>query len=168
MNVLVFRAQEPKAPVTYCPVPVHPSSKFHYTFSTSRTAPWILMKLGITIYMLTFQNRSVDFDETWYGWSTQGPLLFFGQIRPGADPGRGKNWSRGSPSLKMFFFRPGDYSIKSNAKQWSRSIWEVLLFLVSFESQIFAVFLDLVIMVYCNAISIYFYAAKSFILINFV
>ena len=36
----------------------------------------------------------MDFDETWYGWSTQGPLqvlLFFGQIRPGADPGRGKN-----------------------------------------------------------------------------
>ena len=35
----------------------------------------------------------MDFDETWYGWSTQGPLqvlLFFGQIRPGADPGRGK------------------------------------------------------------------------------
>ena len=40
----------------------------------------------------------MDFDETWYGWSTQGPLqvlLFIGQIRPGADPGRGKNRSRG-------------------------------------------------------------------------
>ena len=40
----------------------------------------------------------MDFDETWYGRSTQGPLqglLFFGQIRQGADPGRGKNMSRG-------------------------------------------------------------------------
>ena len=32
----------------------------------------------------------MDFDETWYAWSTQGPLqvlLFFVQIHPGADPG---------------------------------------------------------------------------------
>ena len=35
----------------------------------------------------------MDFDEIWYGWSTQGPLqvlLLFGQIDPGADPGQGK------------------------------------------------------------------------------
>ena len=46
----------------------------------------------------------MDFDETWCGWSTQGPLqvlLFFGQIRPGADPGRGKNRSRGVPFKKL-------------------------------------------------------------------
>ena len=35
----------------------------------------------------------MDFDETWYAWSTHGPLqvlLFFGQILPGADPGMGQ------------------------------------------------------------------------------
>ena len=45
----------------------------------------------------------MEFDETWYAWSTHGPLqvlLFFGQIRPGADPGRGKNRSRGGPLLQ--------------------------------------------------------------------
>ena len=45
----------------------------------------------------------MDFDETWYGGSTQGPLqvlLFFGQIRPGADPGQGQNRSRGGSLLK--------------------------------------------------------------------
>ena len=48
-------------------------------------------------------------------------------------------------------------------------MWEeVLLFLVSFGSQIFDVFLDLVILVYFNAISIDFYSVKSFICINFV
>ena len=60
----------------------------------------------------------MDFGETWYAWSTHGPLqvlLFFGQIRPGADPGRGKNKSRGSPSSKNFFFRPEGYNDKPNA-----------------------------------------------------
>ena len=56
-------------------------------------------------FRLLLQNRLMDFDETWYGWSTQGPLqvlLFFGQIPPGANPGRGKNRSRGSPSSGNF------------------------------------------------------------------
>ena len=69
-------------------------------------------------FRLLLQNRLMDFDETWYGWSTQGPLqvlLFFGQIRPGADPGRGKNRSRGSPSSGNFFFRPEGYRDKPNA-----------------------------------------------------
>ena len=96
-------------------------------------------------FRLLLQNRLMDFDETWYGWSTQGPLqvlLFFGQIRPGADPGRGKNRSRGSPSSGNFFFRPEGYSNKPNAKQWSRNMWEeVLLFLVPFRIQIFDAFL---------------------------
>ena len=38
--------------------------------------------------------------ETWWGWSAHGPLqvlLFFGQNRPGADPGQGKNRSQGVP-----------------------------------------------------------------------
>ena len=60
----------------------------------------------------------MDFDETLYGWSTQGPLqvlLFFGQIRPGADPGRGKIGHGGSPSSRNFFFRLEGYSNKPNA-----------------------------------------------------
>ena len=60
----------------------------------------------------------MDFDETWYGGSTQGPLqvlLFFRQIRPGADPGQGQNRSRGVPFLKNFFFRLEGYSNKPNA-----------------------------------------------------
>ena len=44
-------------------------------------------------------------------------VVFFGQIRPGADPGWGKNRSMGCPSLKNFFFRLEGYSNKSNAYQ---------------------------------------------------
>ena len=60
----------------------------------------------------------MDFYETWQGWSTYGPLqvlLFFGQIRPGADPGRAKIGHGGSPSSKNYFFRPEGYSNKPNA-----------------------------------------------------
>ena len=44
------------------------------------------------------QSRLMDIYETWKGWSAYCPLqvlLFFGQIRPGADTGRGQNRSRG-------------------------------------------------------------------------
>ena len=54
-------------------------------------------------FRLLLQNRLMDFDETWYAWSTHGPLqvlLFFGQIHPGANPGRGKNRSCGVPFFK--------------------------------------------------------------------
>ena len=48
-------------------------------------------------------------------------------------------------------------------------MWEeVLLFLVPFRSQIFDIFLDLVIFAYFNAISLDFYAVKCFIWIYFV
>ena len=48
-------------------------------------------------------------------------------------------------------------------------MWEeVLLFLVPFQSQIFDAFLDLVKFALFNAISVDFYAVKSFICINFV
>ena len=61
-------------------------------------------------FRLLLQNRLMDFDETWYWWSTQGPLqvlLFFGQIRPGADPGRGKNRSRGVPFFRKLLLQTG-------------------------------------------------------------
>ena len=60
----------------------------------------------------------MDFGETWYGWSTQGPLqvlLFFGQIRPGRIQGGAKIGHGGSPSSGNFFFRPEGYSNKPNA-----------------------------------------------------
>ena len=59
----------------------------------------------------------MDFDDTRKGLSIHGPLqvlLFFGQIRPGADPGRGKYRSRGSPSSRNFS-RAESYSNKPNA-----------------------------------------------------
>ena len=34
-------------------------------------------------------------------------LLFFGQIRPGADPGRGKNRSQGIPFFNELFLQTG-------------------------------------------------------------
>ena len=71
-----------------------------------------LMHVYIYIYIGThsqplLQNHWMDFDETWYGWSTQWHGLLhvkrhFGQIHPGEDPGRGQNRSWGSPSSKYF------------------------------------------------------------------
>ena len=52
------------------------------------------------LHFRLLRNRFVDFDETIYGWSTQGflqVLLFLGQIRQGADPGRGNIGHSGSP-----------------------------------------------------------------------
>ena len=105
---LFFRAQEPKAPVTYC----------DHALSGVRRPSVVRRPLDYLHFQLLLQNRLMDFDETWYGWSTQGPLqvlLFFGQIRPGADPGRGKIGHGGSPSSGNFFFRPEGYSNKLNA-----------------------------------------------------
>ena len=83
----IFRAQEPKAPVTYC----------------DHALSGVCRPLDNLHFQLLLQNRLMDFDETWYGWSTHGPLqvlLFFGKIHPGADPGRGKNRSQGVPFFK--------------------------------------------------------------------
>ena len=89
----LFRAQEPKAPVTYC----------DHALSGVRRPSVVRRPLDNLHFQLLLQNRLIDFDETWYGWSTQGPLqvlLFFGQICPGADPGRGQNRSRVVPFFK--------------------------------------------------------------------
>ena len=87
----ISRAQEPKAPVTYC------------DHALSGVRPSVCRPLDNLHFQLLLQNRLMDFDETWYGWSTQGPfqvLLFCDKIRPGADPGRGQNRSRGGPLLQ--------------------------------------------------------------------
>ena len=80
-------------------------------------AAGVVCRCKLSHFQLLLQNRLMDFDETWYAWSTHGPLqvlLFLGQIRPGVDPGRGKNRSRGSPSSRNFFFRLEGYSDKPN------------------------------------------------------
>ena len=70
---------------------------------------------NIRVYMGThsqpfLQNRLMDIYETWLGWSAHGPLqvlLFFGQIRPGVDPGRGQNRSLGVPFLNELLLQTG-------------------------------------------------------------
>ena len=101
----IFSSPEPKAQVSYC----------HRAPSVVRPS---VVVCKLSHFQLLLQNRLMDFDKTWYAWSTHGPLqvlLFFGQIRPGVDPGRGKNRSRGPPFSKNFFFRPEDYSEEPNA-----------------------------------------------------
>ena len=100
LYILFFRAQEPKAPVTYC----------DHALSGFRRPSVVRRPLDYLHFRLLLQNRLMDFDETWYGWSTQGALqvlLFFGQIRPGADPGRGKNRSQGVPFFRKLLLQTG-------------------------------------------------------------
>ena len=59
----------------------------------------------------------MDFDETWYGSSTQGPLqvlLFLARSVQGRIQGGAKIGHGGSPSSGNFFFRPEGYSNKPN------------------------------------------------------
>ena len=70
-------------------------------------------------FRLLLQKRLMDFDETWYGWSTQRPLqvlLFFGQIRPGADPGQAKIGPGGS-----LLQRTSSSDRKATATYWMHS-----------------------------------------------
>ena len=92
--------------------------------------------------------------DTWYGWSTRKAalqvLLFFGQIRPGADPGRGKNRSTGGPLLqetsssdRTGYMQQYRMHEQSNLE----TMWEeVLLFLANSEApnfwRVFDVFLE--------------------------
>ena len=118
----------------------------------------------------------MDYDEIWYGWSTQGPLqvlLFFGQIRQGADPGRGKNRSRGVPFFKKLLLQTGRLQQQTECiaviyKHVGRSVVIFGSIPKSNFWRVFDVFLDLVKFALCNAISIDFYAVKSFTCINFV
>ena len=85
----------------------HRSQRLQWPIVITRCPSSVCRPLDNLHFQLLLQNRLMDFDETWYGWSTQSPLqvmLFFGQIHPGADPGRGQIRSRGSTSTKNFFF----------------------------------------------------------------
>ena len=104
-TVGLFSSPEPKAQVSYChsaPSVVRPSVRlsvnFHIFNFFSRTAWWILMKLGRDEVLMVpykcccFSARSAQ------GW-----------IQGGAKIGHG-----GSPSSRIFFFRLEGYSNKPN------------------------------------------------------
>ena len=58
---IFFRAQEPKAPVTYCD---HALSGVR---RPSVVRPSVRRPLDYLHFRLLLQNRLMDFDETWYG-----------------------------------------------------------------------------------------------------
>ena len=122
------------------------------------------------------QNHLMDFDETCYGWSAQGPLhvsRHFGQIRQGADPGRGQYRSRGFPFFKKLLHQTGMLQQQTESK--SMILKHLKRSVVIFGSvpksnfwHVFVVSLDLAILPYFNAISIDFYAVMCIINIYFV
>ena len=159
----VFSSPEPKARVSYC----------HSASSAGR--PSVVRPPGVNFshFLLLLQNRLMDFDETWWGWSTHGPLqvlLFFGQI----PLGRSENRS-GGPLLQETSSsdqkatetnRMHSSDLESCGKKccyfWFHS---EVKFLTRFDV---TVFLDFFILPYFNAISMIFYALKCLIYIYFV
>ena len=84
----------------------HLSRRLKWAIVIARRPSVVVHKLSH--FQLLLQNHLMDFDETWYAWSTHGPLqvlLFFGQIGPLADPGRGKNRSQGVPFFKKLLLQ---------------------------------------------------------------
>ena len=67
----IFRAQEPKAPVTYCDHALsgvrRPSSVVRRPSSVVRRLSSVCRPLDYLHFRLLLQNRLMDFDETWYG-----------------------------------------------------------------------------------------------------
>ena len=55
LRIRLFRAQETKAPVTYC------------DHALSGVCPSVRRPLNYLHFRLLLQNRLMDFDETWYG-----------------------------------------------------------------------------------------------------
>ena len=97
-----------------CPFLAHLSRRLEWTIVIAHRRSSVRRpSINFSHFQLLLQNRWMDFDETWKGWSTHGPLhvlLFFGQIHLEADPGRGQNRSQGVPSSRNFFFRLEGYS----------------------------------------------------------
>ena len=161
---LYFSSLEPSAQVSYChsaPSIVSPSVR-----PSGRL---------LSHFQLILQNRLMDFDETWWEWSTHGPLqvlLFFGQIPPSADPGRAKI-GHGGPLLQET--SPSDQNVTATNRMHSSDQEacgkKCCYFLFHSEVKVltrFDVFLDFVILPYFNTISMDFYAVKCLIYIYFV
>ena len=88
----------------------HRSQRLQWPIVITRCPASVRRPLNYLHFRLLLQNRLMDFDETWYGWSTQGPLqvlLFFVHIPPEADPGQGKNRSRGVPFFRKLLLQTG-------------------------------------------------------------
>ena len=115
----------------------------------------------------------MEYDETSYGSSTQGPLhklRHFGQMRSGADPGRAKI-GQGGPLLKKTS-SPDWNAIETNQMHSNdlEAYWKKCCYFW-FHSKVkfltcFHVFFDTVILPYFNASSIDFYEMFYECLIN--
>ena len=71
----------------------HRSQRLQWPIVITRRPASVRRPLDYLQFQLFLQNHLLDFEETWYGWSTQSPLqvlLFFGQIRPGRIQGGAK------------------------------------------------------------------------------
>ena len=70
-HITIFRAQEPKAPVTYCDHALSGvcrlSSVVRRPSSVVRLSSVVRRPLDYLHFRLLLQNRLMDFDETWYG-----------------------------------------------------------------------------------------------------
>ena len=130
MTLTFFRAQEPKAPVTYCDHAlsgVHPASVRRlssvrlYTFSTSSPEPldgfwWNLVWMKYSRSLTSVVVFRPDPSRGWihvYRWENayrKDLNAWKILIQGGAKIGHG-----GSPSSRNFFFRPEGYSNKPNA-----------------------------------------------------
>ena len=111
-GTILFSSPEPKAQVSYChsaPSVVRPSVNFHIFNFFSRTAWWILMKLGrdkvlmvpykcccFSARLLSIWFVAVAFRSEEVSWR------------------RGPPWPIWSPASRNFFFRPEGYSDKPN------------------------------------------------------
>ena len=121
------------------------------------------------------QSRWMDFHETWYGQSTQGPLhvwKHFGQILPGGGTRAGPKKVTGGPLLHQTgWLQQQTECIAMIYKLVVRSVVISGSIPKSKFWCVFDVFLDLVILPYCtccNVISIDHYAVKCWINVYFV
>ena len=108
-----------------------------------------------------------------YSWSLTSGFFFFGQILPGADPGRGKNRSRGVPFFNELLLQTGRLQQQTECiavieKHVRKSVVTFDSILKSNFWRVFDVFLDFIILPYFNAISMDFYVVKCLFYIYFV
>ena len=147
----IFRAQEPKAPVTYCD---------HVLSGVC--CPSVRCPLDSLHFQLLLQNRLMDFDETGIDEVLMVPYkccCFSARCIQG---GGGSLLQRTSPSdLKA------TASNRMHSSDLESCGKKCCYFLFHSEVKFLTCFWT-VILVYFNAISIDFYAQKSLICINFV
>ena len=103
-----FSSPEPKARVSYC----HSASS---VVRPSVVRPFVVRPASGVRKLFAFSTSSSEpLDGFWWNLvgrksscSLTSVVFFFGQIRPGADPGRGKNRSRWVPFFKKLLLQIG-------------------------------------------------------------